>query len=149
MTTGSSDVVDIRIIKSDEQYRGALVEVERLAEQDPDPRSAAGARLEVLAKLIEDYEKSAFPFARPDPVDAILFRMEQEGLRQKDIANLLGGKNRASEILARKRPLTLPMIRALHDQLGIPASLLIQEPAPIESKAPERKREDRLLETGC
>ncbi|MGQ0836635.1 MAG: ImmA/IrrE family metallo-endopeptidase [Gammaproteobacteria bacterium] len=118
-----------RIIKTDEQYRRSLAEVEELAAQDPDSRSADGARLELLAKLVEDYEKNVYPFAKPDPVDAILFRMEQQGLRQKDIADLLGGKNRASEILSRKRPLTLPMIRALHERLDIPATLLIREPA--------------------
>lgn len=124
-----------RIIKTDEQYRVFLAEVERLAERDPDPGSDEGARLEVLAKLVEDYEKQRFPFAKPDPIDAILFRMEQEGLRQKDVAALLGGKNRASEVLSRKRPLSLAMIRALHAKLGLPASLLIQEPAQDESRS--------------
>jgi HTH-type transcriptional regulator / antitoxin HigA len=120
-----------RIIKTEEQHRRFLAEVETLAAEDPDPESPAGARLELLAKLVEDYEKSRFPFEKPDPIDAILFRMEQEGLRQKDIADLLGGKNRASEILARKRPLTLTMIRALHEHLKIPAELLLQEPQDI------------------
>jgi HTH-type transcriptional regulator/antitoxin HigA len=106
-----------------------LEEVGRLAGQDPDPSSDEGARLELLAKLVEDYEKAKYPFAKPDPVDAIIYRMEQQDLRQKDIAALLGGKSRASEILSRKRSLTLPMIRALSDELGIPASILIQEPS--------------------
>lgn len=122
-------VLDPRIIKTDEQYRHFLSEVEMLAAGDPDPESALGARLELLAKLVEDYEKTRFPFEKPDPVDAILFRMEQQGLRQRDIADLLGGKNRASEILSRKRALTLPMIRSLYERLEIPAGLLIQEPA--------------------
>lgn len=117
-----------RIIKTEEQYRRFLSEVATLAAEDPDPESQAGARLELLAKLVEEYEKTRFPFEKPDPVDAILFRMEQQGLRQKDIADLLGGKNRASEVLARKRPLTLPMIRSLYERLGIPAGLLIGEP---------------------
>jgi HTH-type transcriptional regulator / antitoxin HigA len=119
--------MEIRVIKTDEQYQHFLEEVGRLAGHDPDPSSEEGARLEVLAKLVEDYEKNAFPFAKPDPVAAIVFRMEQQELRQKDIAALLGGKSRASEILSRKRSLTLPMIRALSDKLGIPASILIQE----------------------
>lgn len=80
---------------------------------------------ELLAKLIEDYEKERFKFHKPEPVEAIVFRMEQRGLRQKDIAALLGGKNRASEVLAKKRPLTLPMIRAIHEKLDIPAEILI------------------------
>jgi HTH-type transcriptional regulator/antitoxin HigA len=122
--------MELRIIKTEEQYRRYLAEVEALAAHDPDPESSDGARLELLAKLVEDYEKSQFPFDKPDPIDAILFRMEQQGLRQKDIADILGGKNRASEILARKRPLTLSMIRALHEHLDIPPALLISPPAP-------------------
>ena len=117
-----------RIIKSEEQYRSALGEVERLAAEDPDSDSAEGARLELLAKLVEDYEKARFKFRKPGPVEAILFRMEEQGLRQKDLAEILGGKNRASEVLAGKRSLTLPMIRALHEKLAIPPELLIREP---------------------
>jgi HTH-type transcriptional regulator / antitoxin HigA len=118
-----------RIVKTEEQYRRYLDEVARLAAKDPDAGTDDGARLELLAKLVEDYEKTRFHFAQPDPVEAILFRMEQQGLRQKDIADLLGGKNRASEVLARKRPLTLSMIRALHERLAIPSDSLIREPA--------------------
>ena len=129
--------MELRIIKTDEQYRAYLAEVERLVVHDPDPGSAEGARLELLAKLVEDYEQERFPFRVPDAVDAIVFRMEQQGLRQKDVAGLLGGKNRASEILARKRPLTLPMIRALHQKLAIPSELLIREPAADYSAAEE------------
>lgn len=119
-----------RIIKNEAQYRAALAEVERLAAEDPTAGSADGDRLELLAKLVEDYEKERFKFKRPNPVEAIRFRMEEQGLRQKDIAPLLGGKNRASEVLARKRPLTLPMVRALSESLRIPAELLIREPEP-------------------
>jgi HTH-type transcriptional regulator / antitoxin HigA len=114
-----------RIIKTKAQYDLFLAEVERLVLQDPDLESPDGLRLELLAKLLEDYEREHFAFDKPDPVEAIVFRMEQLGLRQKDIAPLLGGKNRASEILSRKRPLTLPMIRALHERLGIPSESLI------------------------
>lgn len=121
-------VMEPKILKTDDQYRACLAEVEHLASEDPLPGTADGDRLELLAKLVEDYEKSRYLFKRPDPIDAILFRMEEQGLRQKDIAPLLGGKNRASEILARKRPLTLAMVRALNDTLHIPAELLIQEP---------------------
>ena len=120
--------MEARIIKTDEQYRHFRSEVARLAVLDPEPESPQGVRLELLAKLVEDYERVRFAFAKPDPVDAILFRMEQQGLRQKDIAPLLGGKNRASEVLARKRSLTLPMIRALYEKLDIPLGLLVREP---------------------
>lgn len=122
-------MLEPRIIKTEKQYRAFLKEVERIAVEDPDPETAPGARLELLAKLVEDYERERFAFARPDPVQAIQFRMEQQGLMQKDIAPLLGGRNRASEVLARKRPLTLPMIRALHEALDIPSQVLIREPA--------------------
>ena len=121
-------VIEPKIIKTDEQYGGYLAEVERLATADPAPGTPDGDRLELLAKLVEDYEKERFKFERPDPVDAILFRMEQQGLRQKDLVPILGGKNRVSEILSRKRPLTLSMMRALSDTLHIPADLLIREP---------------------
>jgi len=117
--------MEIRIVKTARQHRMYLAEISRLMEEDPGPQSAAGARLELLAKLVEDYEKIRFPIERPDPVDAIKFRMEQQGLRQKDLAELLGGKSRASEVLARKRPLTVQMIRALNRRLHIPTELLV------------------------
>ena len=122
--------IKLKIIKTGEQYKAYLAEVDRLAAADPAPGTRDGDRLELLAKLIEDYEKERFKFKRPDPIDAILFRMEEQGLRQKDLAPMLGGKNRVSEVLARKRPLTLSMVRALYDSLRIPAELLIREPAP-------------------
>jgi HTH-type transcriptional regulator/antitoxin HigA len=137
--------MDIRIIKTKQQYRRYLKEVDRLVSFDPDPRTAEGARLELLAKLVEDYEKEHFKFRKPDPVEAILFRMEQQGLRQKDIADIVGGKNRASEVLSRKRPLTLAMVRALHQKLGIPSELLIQEPrAQYRVRGKARKTEKAL-----
>ena len=135
-----------RIIKTGEQYRECLAEVKRLARGDPNPDSAAGVRLELMAKLVEDYEKQRFVFEKPDPVDAIIFRMQQQGLRQKDIAALLGGKNRASEVLARKRPLTLPMIRALYERLAIPPELLIREPAATyRVRRPRQRRQPAVL----
>lgn len=148
--------MDLRIIKTDGRYRRYRAEIEKLAAQDPDPESRAGARLELLAKLVEDYERSKFAFSKPDPVDALIFRMEQQGLRQKDIADLLGGKNRASEVLARKRPLTLPMIRALYEKLNIPPALLIREPAAVyqvkqktsDGGAPKGERARRLAALG-
>lgn len=135
-----------KIIKSEDQYNRYLTEVERLVDLDPDAGTDDGARLELLAKLVEDFENTRFPFGKPDPVDAIIFRMEQQGLRQKDIAEFLGGKNRASEILARKRPLTLPMIRALYKNLNIPPELLIREPAEEYSATNEIDDEQVPLE---
>jgi len=117
--------MEIRLVKTARQHRLYLAEISKLMEKDPSVQSAEGARLELLAKLVEDYEKVHFPIAKPDPVEAIKFRMEQQGLRQKDLADLLGGKNRASEVLSRKRPLTLQMIRALNRRLQIPTELLV------------------------
>lgn len=117
-----------KIVKTAAQYRTYLAEVERLAAKDPAPGTSAGDRLELLAKLVEDYETQRFAFDRPDPIEAIRFRMEEQGLRQKDLAPMLGGKNRVSEILARKRPLTVSMVRALSESLRIPAELLVREP---------------------
>lgn len=120
-------ITELKIIKTEEQYQSYLAEVEKLALEDPRPGTDAADRLELLSKLIEDFEEERYEFERPGPISAILFRMEEQGLRQKDIAPLLGGKNRASEVLSGKRPLTLTMVRALNEQLGIPAELLIQE----------------------
>ena len=141
-----SKEMEPRIIKSEEQYRRYLREVEQLAAHDPDPESREGGRLELLAKLVEDYEKVRFAFRVPDPIDAIVFRMEEQGLRQKDIAEVLGGKSRASEVLSRKRPLTLPMIRALYDKLAIPPELLIREPTTNYGNAEEISESDVPVE---
>jgi HTH-type transcriptional regulator/antitoxin HigA len=123
-------MLEPKIIKTNDQYRAYLAEVDRLAADDPPSGTPDGDRLELLAKLVQDYEKGRFPFRRPDPIEAIRFRMEEQGLRQKDLAPLLGGRNRASEVLAGKRPLTISAVRALSDALDIPAELLIREPAP-------------------
>ena len=120
--------MDPRIIKTAKQHREALAEIERLAAKDPAKGSPEGDKLELMAKLVEDYEKQKFVFARPDPLSAIRFRMEEQGLRQKDLAPLLGGKNRVSEVLSGKRALTLGMVRSLSEALRIPAELLVREP---------------------
>jgi HTH-type transcriptional regulator / antitoxin HigA len=124
-------ILEPKIIKTDDQYQAYLAEVDRLAADDPALGSADGDRLELLAKLVEDYEKERFRFKRPDPIDAIRFRMEEKGLRQKDLAPFLGGRNRVSEVLAGKRPLTVSAIRALSDALHIPTDLLIREPDAV------------------
>lgn len=113
----------IRPIRTREDHRDALAEIERLW------NAKAGTpeydRLDVLATLVEVYERKRFPASAPDPVQAILFRMEQQGLTRKDLEPLLGSRARVSEVINRKRPLTLPMIRALHENLGIPAECLL------------------------
>ena len=85
-----------------------------------------GDRLDVLATLIEVYER--FPIDPPDPIEAIKFRMEQQGLTRKDLEEMIGTRTRIAEVLARKRGLSIAMIRRLHDQLGIPAEVLIRPP---------------------
>ena len=132
-------MLEPRIIKTDDQYRAYLAEVDRLATDDPVPGTTDGDRLELLAKLVEDYEKGRFQFKRPAPIDAIRFRMEEQGLRQKDLAPLLGGRNRVSEVLAGKRPLTVAAIRALSDALHIPADLLVREPETAPYRVAARR----------
>lgn len=136
-------MLELKIIKTDDQYRDYLAEVDRLAAGDPAAGTADGDRLELLAKLVEDYEKERFRFKRPDPIDAIRFRMEEQGLRQIDLAPLLGGRNRVSEVLSGKRPLTVAAIRALSGALHIPADLLVREPETAPYRVTSRRRARR------
>ena len=114
----------LKLIKTKKDYQNALLRLETIF--DAKPGSAEGDELEVLGMLIDAYEKNHFPIALPDPIEAIKFRMEQLGYTQSDLANVVGLKSRASEILNRKRKLTLEMIRNLHDTLHIPTDVLIQ-----------------------
>lgn len=120
--------MDIRPIHTDAAYRGALAAIAALVELDPDPGTPEGDRLDILATLVKAYESKHFPIDAPDPVEAIKFRMEQGGLSIKDLEPMIGKRNRVYEVLNRKRPLTLAMIRRLHRSLGIPADVLIAEP---------------------
>ena len=116
--------MNIKPIKTKKDYEQAL---ERLAFIfDAKKGSAKGDELEVLGLLIDGYENAKFPIGFPDPVEAIKFRMEQLGYNQTDLANVVGLKSRASEILNRKRKLSLEMIRQIHDKLNIPTEVLIQ-----------------------
>ncbi|MBI5135789.1 MAG: transcriptional regulator [Nitrospirae bacterium] len=118
--------MDIKPIKTQADYKAALKEIESL--MSAGPNTPEGERLDVLATLVEDYERKHYPMDLPDPVAAIEFVMEQRGLTIKDMEAMIGRSNRVYEILNRKRPLTLKMIRRLHDKLGIPAESLIKEP---------------------
>lgn len=113
-----------KILKSETEYQAALARVNAL--MDAAPGSAEEEELELWSMLIERYEEEKYPIDMPDPVEAIRFRMDQEGLKQKDLEPYFSGKNRISEVLNRKRPLTLAMIRSLHRGLGIPAEVLIR-----------------------
>lgn len=116
---------NIKPIKTQKDYQTALQQVELLWDAPKD--SADADVLDVLATLIDKYEDDHFPINTPDPVEAIKFRMEQSGISKSDLAIYLGGKNRASEILSKKRRLTLGMIRSLNKNLKIPAGALIKE----------------------
>jgi HTH-type transcriptional regulator/antitoxin HigA len=129
--------MEYKVIKTDEQYSEMLAFAEQLIAGDPEIGTADAERLEMLSLLIGDYEKRAFPFQKPDPISAIRFRMEEQGLRQADLAPLLGSRSRVSEVLAGKRPLTVQMIRALSTSLGIPAETLIGNPDIAAVSQPE------------
>lgn len=117
----------IRVIKNETDYKEALAAVRELMLKNPAPESEDAEKLSIIATLVEDYEKKTFPESLPDPVDAILFRMEQQGLKPKDLTPYLGSRSKVSEVLSRKRPLSLAMIRSLEEGLGIPAKVLLKE----------------------
>ena len=108
----------IRPIKTNKDYRAALKEIESLMAAKID--TPEGDRLDILATLVEAYERTHFPMELPDAVEAIKFKMEQSGLTLKDLEPVIGRKNRVYEILSRRRPLTLRMIQGLHTRFGIP-----------------------------
>jgi len=114
----------IKPIKTEQEYNQGMARLEKIF--DAKKGSREGDELEVLGILIEKYEEEHFPIGFPDPVEAIKFRMEQLGYNQTDLAKIIGLKSRTSEILNRKRKLTLDMVRLLHDQLHIPTDVLIQ-----------------------
>ncbi len=124
--------MDIRPIKTARDYELALAAIGELMDAEPD--TPEGDRLDVLATLVDAYEARHFPIAAPEPVAAIRFRMEQLGLTRKDLEPLIGARGRVSEVLGGKRRLSLDMIRKLHAELNIPASVLIQDPAEGSSK---------------
>lgn len=116
---------NLRPIKTERDCAAALREIEGL--MDAKPGTAEGDRLEALSILVAAYEDAHHPIEPPDPIEAILFCMDQRGLTRADLARYLGGRGRVSEVLNRRRPLTLPMIRRLHAGLGIPADVLVRE----------------------
>ena len=116
--------MNIRPIKTKADCRAALKEVEALMAAECD--TPEGERLDVLVTLVEAYETKHYPLDLPDPIEAIRFRMEQKGLTPKDLVPMIGQINRVYEVLNRRRPLTLAMIRRLHSELGIPAESLIK-----------------------
>ena len=116
--------MEIRPIKTAADYEATLKEIEGLMSAEAD--SPQGDRLDVLVTLVEAYEREHYPIGFPDPVEAIKFRMDQQGLSVEDLVPVIGRKNRVYEVLARKRPLTLRMIEGLHETFSIPAESLLK-----------------------
>ena len=115
---------ELRPIRTETDYEAALAEVGRL--WGAKSGTPTGDRLDVLVTLIEAYEDKHYPMDPPDPIEAIRFRMEQQGLTRKDLEPMIGTRNRIAEVLNRKRGLSIEMIRSLHDKLGISAEVLIR-----------------------
>jgi HTH-type transcriptional regulator/antitoxin HigA len=122
----------IRVIRTRADYEQMHAELERLLDLDPPRGSPDRDRLDVLLVLLADYETREVPAPQVDPIDAILFRLDQLGMQPRDLEPYLGGRSRVSEVLARKRPLSIAMIRALNEGLGVPAEALINPASPRE-----------------
>jgi HTH-type transcriptional regulator/antitoxin HigA len=128
--------MDIRLIGTEADYRKALAEIERLWEAKEG--SADAEKLELLGMLVHSYERSRQPLSELDPIDAIRFRMEQQGLTRKDLLPVFGTTARVSEVLSGKRTLTIDMIRKLHELYDIPYESLMGRPATRSRSAPKR-----------
>jgi len=127
-------------IKSEADHAAILEEIEKLIDDDPAPNTPEADRLNLLGLIASDYEARVFPTQVPDAVDAIKFRMEQEDLAPRDLIPYIGSRSKVSEVLSRKRPLTLPMVRALHERLHIPAQALIHQAELLEPEEPDWTR---------
>jgi HTH-type transcriptional regulator/antitoxin HigA len=116
-------MMDIRPIKTEEDYEKSLEIIEKY--WGSSENSKEGEKLDILLVLVEDYENKYYPISAPDPIDAIRFRMEQLGLRRKDLEPFIGSRGRVSEIFSKKRTLSLKMIKKLHNNLNIPLESLV------------------------
>ncbi len=125
--------MEIKPIRTERDYERALREVERL--MDAKPGTAEDDRLDVLATLVDAYESKHFPIDPPDPIEAIRFRLEQQGLDTSALVGVIGGRSRVYEVMKGKRALSLAMIRRLHERFGIPAEVLIR---PVRAKRRRR-----------
>jgi len=126
-------MIEIKPIRSEADYEAALAEVKRL--WGARLGTPEGDRLDVLATLIDAYERENHPIDPPDPIEAIKFRMEQQGLTRKDLEGILGTRTRVAEVLNRRRGLSITMIRQLHEKLGISAEVLIRPTRQKQEKA--------------
>lgn len=116
---------NIKIIKTEAEYEAAMQRLEIIF--DSKMNTPEGDELELLSLLIDNYEKEHFPIDLPDPIETIKYRMEQLGYKQKDLAEIIGLKSRVSEILNKKRKLTLEMVRKIHSAMNIPTDMLVKE----------------------
>lgn len=134
-----------KVIKTDEDYQKALTRIDVL--MNAEPNTPEGDELELLVTLVELYEDKKYPIDMPDAIEAIKFRMEQLGLNQQALVPYIGSKSKVSEVLNKKRSLSLSMMRALHKGLGIPAEILLQEQGqdfPVSNRSrknPVRKKQ--------
>lgn len=129
-----------KVLKTEAEYEAALAQMYALMDAEPD--SADEEALELWGLLIQQYEQARYPIDLPDPVDAILFRMEQAGLKPKDLIPYIGSQSKVSEVLNRKRRLSLTMIRNLRDGLGIPADALLRPVATPRPRAASLRAPD-------
>ncbi|MEC4818414.1 MAG: transcriptional regulator [Scytonema sp. PMC 1069.18] len=121
-------MLELRPIKTETDYRAALDEIEKLFDAEPD--TPEFHRLDILTTLVEAYEQQHYPIEIPDPIEAILYYLESRGLSEKNLEPMIGSAEEVAKILNRQQALSLEMIRQLHQQLGIPADVLIQ-PLPL------------------
>lgn len=128
--------MDVRPIRTEADYHASLVEIARLMHAESG--TPEGDRLDVLATLVEAYEAAHFPINAPDPIEAVIYMMEQKGLTRRDLEPAIGSRARIAEVLNRRRPLTLPMIRALSALLDIPADVMIQPYQTVPPAGPRR-----------
>ena len=128
-------MTDIQPVRTDADYEAALARIDEL--MDAEPGTPAGRELNVLVDLVELYESRHEPMGHPDPVSAIEFRMEQAGLKRRDLIPFIGSRAKVSEVLSGRRAITMPMARALHEHLGIPAGVLLRraEETPVDESA--------------
>jgi len=129
--------MEIKSIQTEEEYRKALKKAGEI--WDAEPGTPEADEVESLLPLIEDYEEAHYHIDPPDPIEAIKVRMEELGLNRKDLEPYIGSRGRVSDILNRKRPLTLPMIRKLSEKLGLPGDVLIA-PYPLEAPNADQSR---------
>src|SRR5438132_3451979 len=133
-----------KVIKTEPQYQAALARIEKVF--DAKPGTAKGDELELLLLLVQTYEDSAYPIDAPDPITALRFRMEQQGLKPKDLVPYIGSKSKVSEVLSGRRPLSLTMIRRLVAGLHFPAEVALRVPGAPRSRGAEAKLGHRRLQ---